>query len=184
MKRNLFFALTLCFAATGLFLTTGSVMAPPETHRKMAISSTAFKDGQPIPRRYTCAGENISPPLAWNGAPDNAASLALIVDDPDAPGGVWTHWIVFDLPPDLSELPENAGETAGGSGRQGLNNFKHPNYDGPCPPPGKPHRYFFKIYALDIKLGLPSGASRGAVSAAMTKHILAEGQFMGTCQKN
>jgi Raf kinase inhibitor-like YbhB/YbcL family protein len=168
-----------------VFAATGSVLHPPETHRQMEISSSAFKNGQPIPRQYTCDEKNISPPLAWDGAPANAQSLVLIVDDPDAPTGVWTHWVMFDLPADGSGLPENAAKTkfASRNAKQGVNDFKNIGYDGPCPPGGKQHRYFFKIYALDIALGLSPGASRKAVEAAMTKHILAQGQLMGTYQR-
>jgi hypothetical protein len=181
VKRKLFPAL----AAVCVLLTTGSVMQPPETHRQMEISSSAFKNGQPIPSQYTCDGSNVSPPLAWNGAPANTESLVLIVDDPDAPAGVWTHWVVFDLPGDTSGLPEGAGksEPLPGSARQTVNDFKNSGYGGPCPPGGKQHRYFFKIYALDLKLDLPAGASRKAVEAAMTKHILAQGQLMATYQR-
>jgi hypothetical protein len=183
--RILSLGLTLCSAAACVLVTTGSVMAPPQTHRRMNLSSSAFKDAQPIPSQYTCDGQNISPPLAWSGTPGNAESLALIMDDPDAPSGVWTHWVVFNLPADASDLPEAAAkaEPIAGNAKQGLNDFKRPGYGGPCPPTGKQHRYFFKIYALDTTLGLPSGASRKAVEAAMTKHILAEGQLMGTYQR-
>ena len=177
--------LLACASAACVLLTTASVISPPETHRKMALGSSAFKDGQPIPSQYTCDGKNISPPLAWNGAPANTASLALIVDDPDAPTGVWTHWVMFNLPADGSDLPEDASrsDAALHSAIQGRNDFKHTGYGGPCPPAGKQHRYFFKIYALDITLNLPSGASRKEVEAAMTKHVLAEGQLMGTYLK-
>lgn len=149
----------------------------------MEISSSAFSNGQPIPAQYTCQGKNISPPLAWTGAPGNAASLALIVDDPDAPAGVWTHWIVFNLPPDATGLPEDAASFVAASAKEGVNNFKHASYNGPCPPAGKAHRYFFKIYALDTKIDLPSGATRKDVEAAMATHVLAEGQLMGTYRR-
>jgi len=184
-QRILFLGLTLCSATACVLFTTGSVMAPPETHQRMGLASSAFKDGQPIPSLYTCDDKNISPPLVWNGAPGNTASLALIVDDPDAPTGVWTHWVVFNLPSDTSQLSENAStsDPIAGNAKQGMNDFKHVGYGGPCPPAGKQHRYFFKIYALDITLGLPAGASKKDVEAAMTKHILAEGQLMGTYQK-
>lgn len=149
----------------------------------MDFTSTAFKNGQPIPVDYTCEGKNISPPLMWTGAPGNTESVALIVDDPDAPKGVWTHWVVFDLPPDASGLPENAASYVAANAKQGVNDFKHATYDGPCPPAGKAHRYFFKIYALDTKIDLPSGASRQEVESAMAKHVLAQGQLMGTYQR-
>jgi Raf kinase inhibitor-like YbhB/YbcL family protein len=185
-KRNLFLAVAICSsAAAGVIATRGSIMKPPESHKQMDLTSSAFKNGQPIPSQYTCDGKNISPPLTWNGAPGNTESLALIVDDPDAPRGVWTHWVVFDLPANASELPEAAAKSGSlpGNAKEGLNDFKHASYDGPCPPAGQEHRYFFKIYALDAALSLPSGASRKDVEAAMTKHILAQGQLMGTYQR-
>lgn len=181
VKRNVFLAL---FSMAAMLWTTASVMAPPpKTERHMGITSSAFKDGQPIPPQYSCEGKNISPPLEWTGAPGNAASLALIVQDPDAPKGVWTHWIVFDLPADASGLPEDAASFVAVNARQGVNDFKHASYNGPCPPAGKAHRYFFKIFALDTKLDLPSGAALKDVETAMAKHILAEGQLMGTYQR-
>ncbi|HEY2082759.1 MAG TPA: YbhB/YbcL family Raf kinase inhibitor-like protein [Verrucomicrobiae bacterium] len=184
-KRKIFLAAAVCLTAACALVATGSVLQPPETHQQMNITSSAFKNGQPIPSPYTCDGKNISPPLAWNGAPRNAASLVLIVDDPDAPSGVWTHWVIFDLPADSSGLPEGASKTepVAGNAKEGVNDFKKIGYSGPCPPAGKQHRYFFKIYALDITLGLQPGAPRKAIEAAMTKHILAQGQLMGTYQR-
>jgi Raf kinase inhibitor-like YbhB/YbcL family protein len=184
LKRRIHRATLICATIAGVLVTTGSVMTPPETHKKMALSSSAFKDGQPIPVDYTCDGKNISPPLAWTGAPANTQSVLLIVDDPDAPSGVWTHWIVFDLPSDASDLAEDfAKAPAASTTKQGTNDFKKPGYGGPCPPAGKAHRYFFKIFALDTTLNLPAGASRKDVDAAMTKHVLAAGQLMGTYQR-
>lgn len=165
-------------------LTTGSVMSPPDAHKKMSLSSTAFKDGQPIPTDYTCDGKNISPQLNWTGAPAETQSLALIVDDPDAPSGVWTHWILFNLPTDTSELAENYVKSSFASTvKQGTNDFKKPGYGGPCPPAGKAHRYFFRIYALDATLNLPANAARKEIDAAMARHVLAVGQLMGTYQR-
>jgi len=185
VKRKLFLVMTLCAAVVGVLVTTASVMKPPEIHPKMALRSNAFKDGEPLPILYTCDDKNISPPLAWTGAPSETASLVLIVDDPDAPTGVWTHWIIFNLPADASGLAEDAAksDSAMKSARQGLNDFKNLNYGGPCPPKGNLHRYFFKIYALDTVINLPAGASRTQVETAMTKHILAAGQLMGTYQR-
>jgi len=184
-NRKFLFMLTFCSVLIGMFLTTGSVMQPPETRRKMEISSTAFKNGQPIPARYTCDDKNVSPPLAWSGVPGNAASLLLIVDDPDAPTGVWTHWVLFNLPASTGALAEDAvnSQSFPAAARQGVNDFKREGYNGPCSPAGKPHRYYFKIFALDIQLNVPAGASRQTVEAAMTKHVLAQGQLMGTYQR-
>ena len=184
-RRKLVSGLVICAAAVCVLATTGSVMAPPEKHRKMELRSDAFKDGQPIPSRYTCDDRNISPALAWTGAPTGTRSLALIVDDPDSPTGVWTHWVVFNIPGDGSGLAEDAtkSKTDNANFIEGSNDFKKIGYGGPCPPAGKLHRYYFKVFALDITLDLPPGASRQAVEAAMTKHILAQGQLMGTYQR-
>jgi len=146
------------------------------------LTSTAFTDGNPIPQKYTCDKDDVSPPLAWTGIPAQAKSLALIVDDPDAPGGVWLHWVVFDIPPALNGLPEGVAKTAtvAGIGIQGMTDFRKPGYGGPCPPKGKPHHYFFRLYALDRLLNLPSTAKRAEVDKAMQGYILATGQLVGT----
>lgn len=146
------------------------------------ITSTAFTEGNPIPQKYTCDREDTSPPLTWTGIPAQAKSLVLIVDDPDAPVGVWVHWVVFDMPPTLTGLPEGLAKTPTlpGIGVQGTTGFRKPGYGGPCPPKGKPHRYFFRLYALDSLLNLPSGAKRSEVDIAMQGHILVSGQLIGT----
>lgn len=146
------------------------------------ITSPAFKEGNPIPRKYTCDAEDLSPPLNWSGVPAHAKSLALIADDPDAPVGTWVHWVIFNLPPSLNGLPEGIAKTptVEGIGLQGNNDFRKPGYGGPCPPRGKPHRYFFKLYALDTSLALGAGASKADLEKAMRGHILAQGQLMGT----
>jgi Raf kinase inhibitor-like YbhB/YbcL family protein len=157
--------------------------APEEVHlMTIQITSTAFTEGNPIPQKYTCDNEDISPPLAWTGIPAQAKSLALIVDDPDAPVGVWVHWVVFDMPPSLNGLPEAVAKTStvSGIGTQGITDFRKPGYGGPCPPKGKPHRYFFRLYALDSLLNLPAGAKRAELDKAMQGHILATGQLIGT----
>lgn len=151
----------------------------------MQITSTAFAEGQPIPDKYTCAGEDVSPPLTWSGAPAGAKSFTLITDDPDAPMGTWVHWVIFNLPPTATSLVENtppSGELPDGS-KQGANDFGKIGYGGPCPPPGRPHRYFFKIYALDATLNLKSGATKKELLRAMEGHVLAQGQLMGTYQR-
>ncbi len=151
----------------------------------MKLTSTAFQEGGSIPAKYTCEGPNVSPPLAWEAAPPGTKTVALIADDPDAPHGTWVHWVLYDLPANATELAEDTPKTQylTGGAKQGLNDFKHLGYGGPCPPPGKPHRYFFKIYALDAELGLKPGASKKDVEGAMQKHILAQGQLMGTFQR-
>lgn len=160
-------------------------MQPPEPGKQIQVTSTAFKNMEPIPSDYTCDGRNVSPPLAWSGAPPATKSFVLIVDDPDAPGGVWTHWVVFNLLADTSELAEGMDKSQyiAGNAKQGLNDFKHLGYGGPCPPGGKPHRYVFKLFALDAMLDLKPGSSKKQVEAAMANHIVAQGQLVGTYQR-
>ena len=151
----------------------------------LSISSPAFQDGERIPAKYTCQGQDISPPLKWSQVPNETQSLALIVDDPDAPSGVFTHWVIFNLPPDSRELPEAvpAASQLPSSALQGKNDFGKIGYGGPCPPPGYPHRYRFTLYALDRQLDLKAGSSKKQVLNAMEGHILAQGQLTGTYQR-
>jgi Raf kinase inhibitor-like YbhB/YbcL family protein len=146
------------------------------------LSSPAFQEGETIPRAHTADGKNVSPRLAWGDAPEGTASFALVCEDPDAPRGTWTHWVLFNLPADTRELPEGVPPeaTLASGARQGKNDFKKIGYGGPSPPPGKPHRYFFKLFALDTMLDLPAGATRDQLLAAMKGDVLAEGQLMGT----
>ena len=147
------------------------------------LTSTAFKDGATIPGKHTCDGVDVSPPLAWSGTPAGTRSVALIADDPDAPGGTWVHWVLYNLPAEVSELPENIAKVESldlGGARQGRNDFRRPGYGGPCPPPGLAHRYFFKLYALDTRLELKAGAQKKDVEAAMEGHVLGSAQLMGT----
>lgn len=146
------------------------------------VTSAAFADGGSIPSKYTCDGQNVSPPLKWNSVPEGTKSQALIADDPDAPNGTWVHWVLYSLPPSLRELPENvpaAENILGNGGRQGKNDFGKSGYGGPCPPVGT-HRYFFRIYALDGDLRLNPGLTKAGLLEAMEGHILGEGQLMGT----
>jgi len=147
----------------------------------LELKSSDFSSGGSIPRQFTCDGADISPALAWNEPPAATQSFALIADDPDAPVGTWVHWVLFDLPANVRSLPQNVPkqeQLADGS-RQGHNDFRKIGYGGPCPPPGKPHRYFFKLYALDTKLNLKPGATKKDVERAMQGHILAQGEWMG-----
>jgi Raf kinase inhibitor-like YbhB/YbcL family protein len=149
------------------------------------ILSPAFADGQPIPDKYACAGQNVSPPLTWTNSPADAKSFALIADDPDAPTGTWVHWVIYNLAPAATSLAENTPplpQLPGGA-KQGVNDFGQIGYGGPCPPQGKPHRYFFKIYALDTMLDLNSGATKNELLKAMDGRVLAEGQLWGTYQR-
>ncbi len=150
-----------------------------------AISSTGFQSGAEIPRKFTCDGADVSPELFWVNPPSGTQSFALIADDPDAPVGTWTHWVLFDLPAQTASLPEGipkVDEVPGG-GRQGRNDFRKIGYGGPCPPPGKPHRYFFKLYALDRILNLKAGASKQELEQAMQGHILGKAELMGTYRR-
>ena len=149
------------------------------------ITSSAFTQGRPIPKNYTCEASDVSVPLRWNDPPARTKSFALIADDPDAPMGTWVHWVVYDLPAEARELPEDVSkqETLRDGTKQGLNDFRRVGYGGPCPPPGKPHRYFFKLYALDKKIGLPPRATKPQVLDAMKDHVLAEAQLMGTYKR-
>jgi len=151
----------------------------------LQVTSPAFIEGKEIPVEYTCQGKDISPALKWSGVPTVAKSLVLIADDPDAPMGTWVHWVVFDLPPTTTELTQDTPKSQHlpGGAKHGLNDFKKLGYGGPCPPPGKPHRYFFKLYALDKLLDLKPGATKDDVVKAMEGHVLAEGQLMGTYQR-
>ena len=147
------------------------------------LASAAFREGAVIAAKYTCDGVDVSPALTWSGAPAGTRSFALIADDPDAPAGTWVHWVLYNLPADVSELPENIAKVESldlGGARQGRNDFRRPGYGGPCPPPGPPHRYFFKLYALDVPLKLKAGAQKRDVEAAMEGHVLATAQLMGT----
>jgi Raf kinase inhibitor-like YbhB/YbcL family protein len=152
----------------------------------LKISSPAFADGGAIPKKYTCEGDDLSPPLTFSGVPGDTQSLALIVDDPDAPDPAapkmtYVHWVLFDLPPDTSEIVEGMVGLPSGT-KSGLNDWKRPGYGGPCPPIGR-HRYFFKLYALDARLEGLSAATKPDVLAAMQGHVLAEAQMIGTYQK-
>jgi Raf kinase inhibitor-like YbhB/YbcL family protein len=145
------------------------------------VTSTAFQEGQTIPTRYTADGENVSPPLQWPQAPDKTQSFALICEDPDAPRGTFTHWVLFNLPADSRQLTERMPHeaTLAGGAAQGTNDFRKVGYGGPSPPPGKPHRYFFNLFALDRRLDLPASTTRDKLLSAMKGHILAEGHLMG-----
>lgn len=156
----------------------------------LKITSIAFPHGGDIPVFYTCQGEDISPPLSWEGAPPYTKSFALIVDDPDAPDPkaprmTWVHWILFDIHPQTNSLGEikDYSETIVGIGTQGMTDFRRPGYGGPCPPIGK-HRYFFKLYALDIMLNLRPGISKAELLEKMMGHILEEAQLMGYYEKS
>jgi len=144
------------------------------------VVSSAFQEGGMIPADYTCDGKDISPPLSWSGVPEQAVTLALICDDPDAPLGTWVHWVLYNLPASVRELPAGVppDERLANGALQGRNDFRRLGYGGPCPPGGT-HRYYFKLYALDKALDLKPGATKKELLKAMEGHVLAEGQLMG-----
>jgi len=148
---------------------------------RMELQSPDFASGANIPKQFTCDTADISPALTWNDPPAATQSFALIADDPDAPVGTWVHWVLFDLPANVRALPQNVPkiEQLPDGSRQGRNDFGKIGYGGPCPPPGKAHRYFFKLYALDKKLNLQPGGTKKDVERAMQDHILAQGEWMG-----
>ena len=145
------------------------------------VFSSAFAEGGWIPDLHTCQGANLSPALEWSGEPGGTRSFTLTVDDPDAPAGTWNHWLLYDVPAKVHNLPQGAK----GVGVGGKNDFQKPGYGGPCPPKGHgPHRYFFHLYALDVEtLGLPQGAQRGALDAALSGHVLSQAVYMGRYER-
>ena len=145
------------------------------------LRTTAFSEGGVIPKKHTCDGADLSPGLTWINIPAGTQSLVLIAEDPDAPVGTWTHWTAWNIPPMSTELPEGVPkvENLADGTRQGKNDFKRIGYGGPCPPPGKPHRYFFRLYALGIKLNLNAGATRYELERAMKGQVLSEAELMG-----
>jgi Raf kinase inhibitor-like YbhB/YbcL family protein len=158
-----------------------SVNLTPKTGADLGLTSSAFAAGQAIPRMYTCDGGDHSPPLRWGNPPAGTASLALLVEDPDAPGGTFTHWLLYALPATARSLAESVtvAPTGPDGSRQGLNGFGKPGYGGPCPPSGT-HHYYFRLYALDIALALPAAATVDTLRTAMDGHVLARGEWMGT----
>jgi len=156
-----------------------------EASSSIELKSTSFTPGGFIPKRYTCEAADVSPALTWTDPPPGTQSFALIEDDPDAPSGTFVHWLAYDLPVGYRRLPEAlSGNTQMPDGmRQGTNDFSRTGYSGPCPPPGKPHRYFIRLYALDTILNLRPGARRKELDAAMQGHILAQAELMGRFQR-
>lgn len=151
-----------------------------EGQGEMTLMSPSLGESAPIPRRYTCDGEDISPPLSWDGVPGEAKALVLICEDPDAPRGTWVHWVVYDLPPESKGLPGGLPphKLLSSGGKQGLNDFGRIGYGGPCPPMGV-HRYVFSLYALDRPTGLPPGATRAMVGKAMEGHVVGMARIVG-----
>src|SRR3990172_12763531 len=174
-----FYASLILLALLAVVFSSNISIAKEET--TMQLKSTAFEDNGLIPKKYTCDSSDVSPALTWAKPPAGTKSIALICDDPDAPMGTWVHWVLYGLSPETTSLPENVStqkEVLKGA-RQGITDFRKIGYGGPCPPKGPAHRYFFKIYALDIELNLPTDATKQDVEKAMKRHILAEGQMAG-----
>jgi Raf kinase inhibitor-like YbhB/YbcL family protein len=166
---------------------TESILPDSPKAQTIRLRSSAFEEGGTIPKVHTCDGQGTSPPLAWSEVPASARSLALVVEDPDAPMGTFTHWILFNVPPDVKELPGGlSGEEQirigpeGPSARQGKNGFGKVGYGGPCPPKGSTHHYVFRLYALDQTVEPAQAASREALLRVMKGHVIAEGRLTGT----
>jgi hypothetical protein len=182
------FKLTLGFLL--FFLSANHNFSQTKTHHKkmeIKLYSTAFKDGEFIPSKYSCEGSNVSPQIHWNEELKDVKSFAIIVDDPDAPGGDFVHWVIYNIPANIRELHEDVTPSRNISDiiLLGTNSFGHIGYGGPCPPPGKPHRYFFRIYALDTLLHhLEPGATKVQLEKAMQGHVIGEGKLMGKYQRS
>jgi Raf kinase inhibitor-like YbhB/YbcL family protein len=142
--------------------------------KELTVTSPAFEPNQPIPEKYTCSGEGTNPPLTIEGIPQGTISLALIFDDPDAPSGTFDHWIIWNIPASQNKIAENSTP-----GMEGLNSDQEQGYAPPCPPPGKPHRYTFRVFALDMELGLGANSTKKDLEKAMKGHVLAEGKLIG-----
>lgn len=182
MQRRGFLHLGLLAGVTGMagVACRRSILEIPPDAASLTLSSSAFTANSALPQRYTCDGEDVSPPLSWDEPPAGTASFALICDDPDAPFQTWVHWVTYNLPAETRSLPAAVprAETLPNGGRQGTNDFKTLGYGGPCPPGGE-HRYFFKLYALDAMLDLAPGATKAEVEAAIAGRILAFGELVG-----
>lgn len=173
---------TLRRAAPLLILVAASACGSRMPKSDLKLHIAAFAEGARIPAAYTGDGPDQSPALTWSGAPQGTKAFALVMDDPDAPVGTWVHWVLYDLPPETIKLEERlaSAPTVPGGGRQGRNSWGRVGWNGPSPPPGKAHRYFFRLYALDQPTGLPAGEDRKALDRAMKGHILGEAEWMGT----
>lgn len=192
MRKSLI-ALTLVLVATAPAWSHGATpkraSAPKETAMTLQLTSPAFKHQGEIPKRHTCDGEDVSPALAWTGAPAGTKSFALVVDDPDAPDPaapkvVWVHWVLYDIPSTVAALVEDTtSKTLPKGAFEGLNDWKQPGWRGPCPPVGR-HRYFHKLYALDIVLPDLQRPNKAALEKAMQGHVLAKAELIGTYQRS
>jgi hypothetical protein len=191
MKRRLFIKIGILVFLIGIvsYLFQVKIQAyqgeSGDNTAKLEIKSDAFEEGSFIPKKYTCDGANVSPPLSWSSVPAGTKSLALVCDDPDAPAGTWVHWVIFGLSPETVTLPEDIPKKMSvlGRAKQGINDFGKLGYGGPCPPRGNAHRYFFKIYALDTQPDLNAGVTKQELLKAMEGHIIGKGQLIGRYQR-
>ncbi|MEJ2715804.1 MAG: YbhB/YbcL family Raf kinase inhibitor-like protein [Deltaproteobacteria bacterium] len=179
-RASLFFAVVLIIGCPLVALSPWSVGQACAQSNVLAVTSPAFENGGMIPRKYTCDGNNISPALRWSGIPRGTKSIAVITDDPDAPRGTFVHWVIFNIPGDVTGAPEGVPRSRSftNGATQGRTSFRRVGYGGPCPPSGT-HRYYFKVYALDTKLNLDSSADKRKLLKSMEGHVLAAGQLMG-----
>ncbi len=167
-----------------IFALLGLANAQP-ARAQLKLTSTAMASGAPIADDYACTGADRSPALAWSGAPQSTKSFALIVDDPDAPRGIFIHWVAYNIPAGETSLPAGVPQTAeiAGGGTNGINSFEHIGYNGPCPPPGKTHHYRFHLFALDSMLTPGDNADAAALQSAMTGHVVATAELVGTFER-
>jgi len=184
MHRPVQIGVAILLILAALSACQGTQPAPqagPESGTTIQLESSVFEDQGTIPQRFTCDGEDLSPPLSWSEPPAGTQSLLLVFDDPDAPVGTWDHWLLFNIPPTIRSLPEGipADAVVEGIGTHGSNSWHRLGYGGPCPPKGSTHRYFFRLYALDTFLDLGAGAGKDELAKAMQGHMLAMGQLMG-----
>ena len=180
-RRNFFIVLILLFLVFTLFPFDKAAIATNTD--QFILKSPSFTEGSMIPKKFTCEGENISPELIWENLPEGTVSLVLICEDPDAPVGIWTHWVLYNIPTGLHSIPENLNSHEDLITQEkilvGMNDFKKLGYGGPCPPPGKPHRYFFRLLALNTKLDQKTGLNRDQVLAAIKGKVIEEAQLVG-----
>lgn len=180
-RRNFFIVLILLFLVFTLFPFDKAAIATNTD--QFILKSPSFTEGSMIPKKFTCEGENISPELIWENFPEGTVSLVLICEDPDAPVGIWTHWVLYNIPAGLHSIPENLNSQEELITQEkiltGMNDFKKLGYGGPCPPPGKPHRYFFRLLALNTKLDQKTGLNRDQVLAAIKGKVIEEAQLVG-----
>ena len=186
-KELVIFAILILIVGIAIFFIvypTGLKQIEATTTKSLSrfiLTSSAFKSGEDIPEEYTCDGADVSPPLSWSGFPAGTKSFILIVEDPDAPGGIFTHWIAYNISSKITSFPENVekvGKLSNGI-IQGMNNFGKIGYNGPCPPHGSRHRYYFRIYALDCYVDLPPGATREEVLKIIKGHVIGEAELLG-----